>query len=977
MVARESLDLHSTVPYTSSLPRIMALTPTSGPNESALAYESEGGGDPKKVWHRLARWFAREDETPPPREHATPNGETTKPGLSRRISRRVVPGLPRPGTFKRQNSERRDRLEPVSTATEEKRALSVDRRKLWKDRPRSVPPQSLPRLSAPAVYSCEAEDKGDGETEDNEDATAIESAVAPARPIEDSDLARAASLGSPMSQEPEPPPPETHSFDLAPLPMPQSPPLDTQRPLPPLSPPPEAEPPPDSELDEEELRVEHDERWILNLSMHFRDRSPREKFFITYAETPSSWRRITVSVDYRNAPTDSLERDLQALPYQRDKSFRIYEAIRPSLPDIQWYDTVTNLRLETSADDRLHVHVTEDENEIISYPSVRLLDHIDIPRISEKDVEFQSHMSGFVYKVRVQNKVLIKKEIPGPDSVEEFLYEINALYSLIGAPNVVQFEGLVVDDEEGLVKGVLIAYAEQGPLVDIIYDYRGHLDWERRQKWARQIVNGLSQIHESGFVQGDFTLSNIVIDENDAAVIIDINRRGCPVGWEPPEIARMIQSGQRISMYIGVKSDLFQLGMVLWGLAAEEDEPERQDRPLSLESVPVPQYFKDVVATCLEDEPRKREAAKTLLAQFPEVDQVEPSTSSSHKLEQPQRLSSSILDAPFGDHSTGVGYPDRSARSRSARSLSRSRSRFSSRSRGFSDSHTYFDGRSYSIDTPLDGPSSYIVPHRGRSPPNNTSHLRSKSYERPRPLSDAAEVDLEPQILAISPSHENKWEEILDPEGNSFLVETDENPEERQCRIQRSKERMQQQQQPPQSLSEAIKQVLPHVDSGLADMDGINRTPTDLTFRHAPTSLSLDRSSTGFSTASTPFGGLNLNSTTSTGTFHHTDSGLADMDLAGVGENELLKNHSDKDLELDLGAFPEPGADLVTVAEDEVVQNFDSGTPQRAEHAAPALGYHSADEKPAETSVSDTDDGNDLRQSIATSVQENARDAIG
>lgn len=36
----------------------------------------------------------------------------------------------------------------------------------------------------------------------------------------------------------------------------------------------------------------------------------------------------------------------------------------------------------------------------------------------------------------------------------------------------------------------------------------------------------------AGFVQGDFTLSNIVIDSNDDAKIIDINRRGCPVGWE-------------------------------------------------------------------------------------------------------------------------------------------------------------------------------------------------------------------------------------------------------------------------------------------------------------------------------------------------------------------------------------------------------------------------------------------------------------
>lgn len=99
------------------------------------------------------------------------------------------------------------------------------------------------------------------------------------------------------------------------------------------------------------LQEEHGRRWILNLSMHFRDKSNREKFFVTYADKPNEWRRITVSLDYRDAPEDSLEADLSALHYQRDKSLRVYEAIRDSLPEIQCYDTVINLKLETAAED--------------------------------------------------------------------------------------------------------------------------------------------------------------------------------------------------------------------------------------------------------------------------------------------------------------------------------------------------------------------------------------------------------------------------------------------------------------------------------------------------------------------------------------------------------------------------------------------------------------------------------------------------
>lgn len=226
-------------------------------------------------------------------------------------------------------------------------------------------------------------------------------------------------------------------------------------------------------------------------------------------------------------------------------------------------------------------------------------------------------MSGFVYKVQVHGQSLIKKEIPGPDSVDEFLYEVNALNFLRGSQNVIELYGVIVGDDDR-IRGLLISYAEQGALIDIIYENNHGISWPTRMKWARQIVHGLSEIHEAGFVQGDFTLSNIVIDGNGNAKIIDINRRGCPVGWEPPEATPLIRSEQRISMYIGVKSDLYQLGMVLWALATQYDDPEAHGRPLHLdEDVGVPQWYRSIVETCLAEDPRQRSQALQLLNYFP------------------------------------------------------------------------------------------------------------------------------------------------------------------------------------------------------------------------------------------------------------------------------------------------------------------------------------------------------------------------
>ncbi|KAF4615724.1 hypothetical protein G7Y89_g15264 [Cudoniella acicularis] len=536
---------------------------TEKPRERAASTDQK----PSWSWKKL---FGRDDSnTSPP---VPLQEETQRPGIARRLSRKVVPGLPRPGTFKRQQSELRDRLEPNVPNPEERRTVSVDRRHNPSFRTSSSALTSPPRLSAPELL---------------ETSEAIETVLDDVKePIETTheddgqdyvDISKDASAVDTQSIS-------TEAFD-------------------------------------EMILEELEKKWILNLSMHFRDKSKREKFFVTYAETPTHWRRVTISLDYRNAPEGSLEEELLRTRFQRDKSARIYEAIRESLPDIQFYDTVTNLKLQTE-NERLHVHVVEDVSEIIQYPPVRAINHLSCRRIREDELVFDSHLSGFVYKVQVDGQVFIKKEIPGPDTVDEFLYEINALHQLYGSRSVIQFGGVVLDNKGEYVKGLLISFAEQGALIDVIYDGEGKLPWRRRERWARQIVQGLSEIHEAGFVQGDFTLSNIVIDAHDNAKIIDINRRGCPVGWEPPEVRDLIESNQRISMYIGVKSDLYQLGMVLYALATQHDEPETQ-RPLNLATFPVeiPDYFLDVCHRCLNDNPRKRSQASELLKLFPEMEE--------------------------------------------------------------------------------------------------------------------------------------------------------------------------------------------------------------------------------------------------------------------------------------------------------------------------------------------------------------------
>ncbi|CAG8896885.1 unnamed protein product [Penicillium egyptiacum] len=571
----------------------MAISVSNSCSPTRLAFLDDKGGNPPKqsMWHRLGLrklWQGRDDHrdtsagesqdeiSPRP---SSDNSRAKQDNLTRRLSRKVGVGLPRTTPFKRQSSDL-DRLAPREP--DHRRALSADRRPLSSQRSRSPPPTVGPRQSAPEVQWL-----GPALTTTVDDPPEPESDTNDVDEIND----------IPENSNPYPEM-TTDNFDA-----------------------------PEEDDHTIDLDMELEQRWILNLSMHFRDGSEREKFFVTYAETPNRWRRVTISCDYHDAPPYSLERELKELRYQRDKCARIYESIRESLLAIQFYEGVTNLRLETS-DGRLHVHVTEDVNETIPYPPISSIRHlVNAPIIPEDSLHFESHLSGFVYKINLDGRFYIKKEIPGPDTVDEFLYEINALHALKDRPSVIQVEGIVIDEWRGVVKGLLISYAEKGALVDILYEQRGRTSFTRRERWAKQIVQGLCEIHESGYVQGDFTLANIVVDADDNAKIIDINRRGCPVGWEPPEIAAKIESNQRISMYIGVKTDLFQLGMTLWALAMEEDEPERQPRPLRLgDDANVPDYYRRIVDICLSQTPRHRLSAKDLLSMFPPLPEARLST---------------------------------------------------------------------------------------------------------------------------------------------------------------------------------------------------------------------------------------------------------------------------------------------------------------------------------------------------------------
>lgn len=83
---------------------------------------------------------------------------------------------------------------------------------------------------------------------------------------------------------------------------------------------------------------------------------------------------------------------------------------------------------------------------------------------------------------------------------------------------------------------------------------------ERREKWAAQIREMVDQLHEMGLVWGDGKPSNVIIDSNDNAWLIDL-AGGWTDGWVDEEIADTVAGDEqtvRNIEFLGVEAKVNQ-----------------------------------------------------------------------------------------------------------------------------------------------------------------------------------------------------------------------------------------------------------------------------------------------------------------------------------------------------------------------------------------------------------------------------------
>lgn len=227
----------------------------------------------------------------------------------------------------------------------------------------------------------------------------------------------------------------------------------------------------------------------------------------------------------------------------------------------------------------------------------------------------------------------------------ELLYNIELLHRMKGTPGLARLVGIVTDTSRKTLQSYLIEFPRARWRLDRIARDPS-VSWSRRRKWARQLIEIIAQLHSQGLVAGMICAYRmpVVLDDSDC-VHFWYFRNTLAVGREqggyyPPEYQHLRKVCPTVTKIrcpqFTSKTDIFHLGLMLWSLASQRSSlkslicthsdcqkgslcnDEWHSKPMALHPLPeaIPQYYKDVITSCMAEKPEDRPTARELLARF-------------------------------------------------------------------------------------------------------------------------------------------------------------------------------------------------------------------------------------------------------------------------------------------------------------------------------------------------------------------------
>jgi len=204
--------------------------------------------------------------------------------------------------------------------------------------------------------------------------------------------------------------------------------------------------------------------------------------------------------------------------------------IESFISNIEKLEDDTHITLYLSDETESINHVTDSVMQVVPLPSqatstaeemLSLLDDLGCPRYCETEVVHIAMIRGpNIFAAYVGGRLLYEVKFTSFLPSDRSLYTIQLLHCLRDTTGVARLAGIVLNPKGKHPKSYLKGLPGRGFMIDIMSKELKEgrvLPWERREKWAKEIIEAVSQIHSKGFVAG--TLGHV----NDLPIAIDVS----------------------------------------------------------------------------------------------------------------------------------------------------------------------------------------------------------------------------------------------------------------------------------------------------------------------------------------------------------------------------------------------------------------------------------------------------------------------
>ena len=316
--------------------------------------------------------------------------------------------------------------------------------------------------------------------------------------------------------------------------------------------------------------------------------------------------------------------------------------------------------------------------------SLAFLDDLGCRKIFENEVtQIEMLDSTGRFASCFHGRVVLERKFGSQVPDANLLYNIQVLHCMRDLTGYAKLIGVIVDDTVKYVKGYLIEPPRaQWKLDQVAGNTRS--SWATREKWAKSLILGVSQLHARGFVVGTLFSNQlpVVLDGSDVVCFYFFNQRfhvGDKSGaYYPPEFLHLrdspLATSEEDCPYMTTKADIFHLGLILWLLAEnvtrtnnspvcirercnEKAAPPCDNShvdPIALPRLPesIPKYYRDMIDACRAEQLNERPTARSLLELFPHSKEPSPVTleSSMHQQNNKGFVGRSVLPDVNCDH---------------------------------------------------------------------------------------------------------------------------------------------------------------------------------------------------------------------------------------------------------------------------------------------------------------------------------------